>query len=287
MAVPQNLAKATKSPDDRHSNFKKPKSRRNDNNRDTSSRHGNNGERQQSRNYRRDDGQQRNRSSNQNRPDFSYNGYSNQNQNQPRNNSDYENRQYNNNNSMSNSHFNFQNDQGYNSRGNQIYEGFNQDSSYRFQKNDRDLEQSSSQSSIYTKYLELQIRMLQQTSTLQGPSINSDGFSASQSCSSNSSQLGYIQTTPSSVMTLPVVAPPGPSSSNELGNQQGPTSSREVLPLTPSLSSSLTLPASEQSVATPATIPCESNDSSEFRLHHNVCVINRGITLTWRSPEVE
>ena len=32
-------------------------------------------------------------------------------------------------------------------------------------------------------------------------------------------------------MTLPVVAPPGPSSSNELGNQQGPTSSREELRL--------------------------------------------------------
>ena len=75
------------------------------------------------------------------------------------NNSDYDKRQYNNN-SMSNSNFNFQNSQGYNSRGNQNYEGFNRDSSYRFQNNDRDLEQSSSQSSIYTKYLELQIRML-------------------------------------------------------------------------------------------------------------------------------
>ena len=130
---------------------------------------------------------------------------------------DYENRQYNNN-SMSKSNFNFQNSQGYNSRGNQNYEGFNQDSSSRFQNNDQDLEQSSSQSSIYTKYLELQIRMLQQTSTLQSPSINSDEFSASQSCSSNSSQLGYIQTTPSLVTTRPVVAPQGPSSSNELGN---------------------------------------------------------------------
>ena len=68
---------------------------------------------------------------------------------------------------MSNSNFNFQNDQGYNSRGNQNYEGFNQDSSYRFQNNDWDLEQSSSQSLIYTKYLELQIRMLKQTATLQ------------------------------------------------------------------------------------------------------------------------
>ena len=154
---------------------------------------------------------------------------------------------------MSNSNFNFQNGQGYNSRGNQNYEGFNQDSSYRFQNNDRDVEQSSSQSSICTKYLELQIRMLQQTSTLQGPSINSDEFSTSQSCSSNLNQLGYIQSTPSSVTTLPVVAPQGPSSSNELGNQQGPTSSREVQPLTPSLSSSLTLPASEQSVATQTT----------------------------------
>ena len=156
---------------------------------------------------------------------------------------------------MSNSNFNFQNDQGYNSRGNQNYEGFNQDSSYRFQNNDRDLEQSSSQSSIYTKYLELQIRMLQQTATLQGPSINSDEYSASQSCNSNSNQLRYIQSTPSSVTTLPVVAPQGPYSSNELGNQQGPTFSqfRDVLPLTLSLSSSLTLPASEQSVATPTT----------------------------------
>ena len=36
---------------------------------------------------------------------------------------------------MSNSNFNFQNGQGYNSRGNQNYEGFNQDSSYRFQNN--------------------------------------------------------------------------------------------------------------------------------------------------------
>ena len=145
---------------------------------------------------------------------------------------------------MSNSNFDFQNCQGYNSRGNQNYEGFNQDSSYLLQNNDRDLDQSSSQSSIYTKYLELQIRMLQQTSSLQGPSINSDEFSASQSCRSNSSQLGFIQSTPSSVTTHPVVDPQGPSSSNELGNQQGPTSSREVLPLTPSLSSSLNLPAS-------------------------------------------
>ena len=93
---------------------------------------------------------------------------------------------------MSYSDFNFQNDQGYNSRGNQNYEGFNQDSSYRSQNNDLDVEQSSSPSSIYTKYLELQIRMLKQTSTLQGPSINSDEFSVSQSCSSNSNQLGYI-----------------------------------------------------------------------------------------------
>ena len=137
---------------------------------------------------------------------------------------------------MSNSNFNFQNDQGCNSRGNQNYEGFNQDSSYRSQYNDQEVEENSSPSSIYTKYLQLQIRMLKQTASLQGPSINSDEFSASQSCSSNLSQLGYIQTTPSLVMTLPVVAPPGPSLSNELGNQQGPTSSREVQPLTPSLS---------------------------------------------------
>ena len=231
--------KRSRSPsDDRRGNFKKPTSQRSDDNRGTSCRHGNNGERQQSRNDRSDDGQQRNRSSNQNRPDYSDNGYSNLNRNQSRDNSDYDNRQYNNN-SMSNSNFNFQNGQGYNSRGNQNYEGFNPNSSYRFQNNDRDLEQSSSQRSIYTKYLELQI---QQASTLQGPSIYSDEFSASQSCISNSNQLGYIQTTPSSVTTRPVVAPQGLSSFNELGNQQGPTSSREVLPLTPSLSSSLTLP---------------------------------------------
>ena len=121
---------------------------------------------------------------------------------------------------MSNSNFHFQNDQGYNSRGNQNYEGFDQDSSYRFQNNDRDVEKKSSPSSIYTKYLQLQICMLKQTASLQGPSINSDEcsathpsrttkpkirilgivvrercvalheFSASQSCSSNSSQLG-------------------------------------------------------------------------------------------------
>ena len=64
---------------------------------------------------------------------------------------------------MSNSNFNFQNDQGYNSRGNQNYEGFNQDSSYRSQNNDRDVNENSSPSSIYTKYLQLQIRMLKQT----------------------------------------------------------------------------------------------------------------------------
>ena len=52
--------------DDRRGNFKKPTSQRSDNNRDTSSRHGNNGERKQSRNYLSDDGQQRNRASNQN-----------------------------------------------------------------------------------------------------------------------------------------------------------------------------------------------------------------------------
>ena len=81
---------------------------------------------------------------------------------------------------------------------------------------------SSSQSSMYTKYLELQIRMLQQASTQQGPNTNSNEFGASQSCSSNSNQQGYIQTTPSSVRTSEV-APQGPSSSNEQGNQQGPT----------------------------------------------------------------
>ena len=86
---------------------------------------------------------------------------------------------------MSNSNFHFQNDQGYNSRGNQNYEGFNQDSSYRSQYNDQEEEENSSPSSIYTKYLQLQIHMLKQTASLQGPSINSDEFSALQSCSSN------------------------------------------------------------------------------------------------------
>ena len=43
---------------------------------------------------------------------------------------------------MSNSNFNFQNDQGYNSRGNQNYEGFNQDSSYRSQYNDQEVEEN-------------------------------------------------------------------------------------------------------------------------------------------------
>ena len=60
---------------------------------------------------------------------------------------------------MSSSNFHFQNDQGYNSRGNQNYEGFNQDSSYRSQYNDQEGEENSSSSSIYTKYLQLQIRM--------------------------------------------------------------------------------------------------------------------------------
>ena len=90
----------------------------------------------------------------------------------------------------------FQNDQGYNSRGNHNNEGFNQESSYRSQYNDQEVEENSSPSSIYTKYLQLQIRMLKQTTSLHRPSINSDELSASQSCSSNSSQLGYIQTTP-------------------------------------------------------------------------------------------
>ena len=150
-------------------------------------------------------------------------------------------------------HSNSQYGQGYNSRGNQNYEEFNSNSSYRFQNDDQELDQSSSQSSIYIKYLELQVCILKRASTLQGPSIKSDKFSASQSCSSNSNQQGYIQNTPSSVTTRPVVAPQGPSSSNELGNQQSPTSTREVLPLTPSLSSSLTLLASKQSVGTPTT----------------------------------
>ena len=81
---------------------------------------------------------------------------------------------------MSNSNFNFQNDQGCNSRGNQNYEGFNQDSSYRSKYKDQDVEENSSQSSVYTKYLQLQIRMLKQTASLQGPSINSDEFSVTE-----------------------------------------------------------------------------------------------------------
>ena len=80
---------------------------------------------------------------------------------------------------MSSSNFHFQNDQGYNSRGNQNYEGFNQDSSYRSQYNDQEVEENSSSSSIYKKYLQLQILMLKQTASLQGPSTNSDEFSAS------------------------------------------------------------------------------------------------------------
>ena len=75
--------KRSRSPSvDRRSDFKKPTSRRDDNNRDTSSRYGNYGERQQSRNYRSDDGQQHNRSSDQNRPDYSDNWNSNKNRNQ-------------------------------------------------------------------------------------------------------------------------------------------------------------------------------------------------------------
>ena len=74
--------KRSRSPsDDRRGNFKKPTSQRSDNNQDKSSRFGNNGERQPSRNYCSDDGQQRNRSSNQNSPDYTDNGYSNQNRN--------------------------------------------------------------------------------------------------------------------------------------------------------------------------------------------------------------
>ena len=152
------------------------------------------------------------------------------------------------------------------------------DSSYRSQYNDQEGEENSSPSSIYTKYL----HMLKQTASLQGPSINSDEFSASQSCSSNSNQLGYIQTTPSSVMILPVVAPPGPSSSNELGNQQGPTSSREVQPLTPSLSSSLTLPASEQSVATPTTN--QSSTEPRFPANQTIRLNSDSITTYDRAP---
>ena len=264
--------------DDRRGNFKKPTSQRSDNNRDTSSRYGNNGERQQSRNDCDDDGQQRNRSSNQNRQNYSKNGNSNQYRNQSRNNPDYDNRQYNNN-SMSSY---FQNGQGYNSRGNQNYGGFSQHSSYRFQNNGRDLDQSSSQSDIYTKCLQLQVRMLTQASSLQNPSINSDEFNASQSCSSNLSQLGYIQSTPSSVTTCPVVAPQGPGSSNELGDQQGPTSSREELPLTPSLSPSLTLPASEQSVATPTTN--QSSTEPRFPANQSIRQNSDRITMYDRAP---
>ena len=166
---------------------------------------------------------------------------------------------------MSNSNFNFQNDQGYNSRGNQNYEGFNQEFSYRSQNNDRDVEQSSSRSSTYTKYLELQIRMLKQTATLQGPSINSDEFSASQSCSSNSNQLGYIQSTPSSVRRLPVVAPQGPILSNELG-KRGTAANTEPKFLVnfAGVRAECGYP-NHKSKFNRTTIPCESNDLSEFR----------------------
>ena len=77
-------------------------------------------------------------------------------------------------------------------------------------------------------------------------------------------------------MTRPVVALPGPSSSNELGNQQGPTSSREVQPLTPSLSSSLTLSAFEQSVATPTT----NQTSTEPRFPANQTIRQNSDSIT-------
>ena len=119
--------------------------------------------------------------------------------------------------------------------------------------------------------------MLTEASSLQGPSIN---FSAEFSAS-NSNQRGYTQSTPSSVTTLPVVAPQGPSSSNELGNQQGPTSSREVLRLTPSLSSSLTLPASEQSAATPTN---QSSTEPRFPANQSIRQNSDSITTYDRAP---
>ena len=107
---------------------------------------------------------------------------------------------------------------------------------------------------------------VQQTSTLQGPSINSDEFSASQSCSSNSNQRGYIQTTPSSVTTCPVVASQGPSSSNEPANQQGSKSADsepKFLVNFAGVRAECGYP--HKSKFNRITIPCESIDSAEFR----------------------
>ena len=124
--------------------------------------------------------------------------------------------------------------------------------------------------------------MLKQSSALQGPSTNSDEFSASETCSSNSNQQGYTQNqssdpneprfqNTSSSVGMSQLAPQGPRSSNEQGNPQSPMSSREVLLLTPSLSSSVTLPAyPHKSKFHRTTFPCESLDSTEFRQHHDL-----------------
>ena len=71
----------------------------------------------------------------------------------------------------------------------------------------------------------------------------------------------------------------------ELENQQGPTSSKEVLPLTPSLSSSLTFAASEQTVATSTT----NQSSTEPRLPANqtICQNSGSITTYDRAPNHE
>ena len=123
--------------------------------------------------------------------------------------------------------------------------------------------------------------MLKQVFTLQGPSTNSNEFDASQSCSSNSNQQGCIHTTPSSVTTRPVVAPKGPSSSNEQRNQQGPTSSREVPPLTPNLISLVTLPLSEQSVGTPTNL---SSLEPRFSANQSIQQNSDSITTYDRAP---
>ena len=122
--------------------------------------------------------------------------------------------------------------------------------------------------------------MLKQYLALQGPSTNSDEFSASQCCSSNANQQGYTQSTPSSVRTSQV-APQGPSSSNEQGNHQCPTSSREVLQLTPSLSSLVTLPVSEHSVGTPTNL---SSTEPQFPANQSIRQNSDSITTYDRAP---
>ena len=77
------------------------------------------------------------------------------------------------------------------------------------------------------------------------------------------------------------MAPQGPHSSNELGNQQNQTSSREVLPLTPSLSSMIILPASEQSAGTSIN---KSSTEQRFPAKPSVRQDSESITTYDRSP---